>query len=83
VLEDGGQAGQEVGCGDSAVPVQVVVPHTQGVLRAALEALLSIQDQYYGESGLYCEAHPHPSSCEGEEVPVPNAAGTAHQQSLL
>ena len=52
-LEDGGQSGQEVGCGDSAVPVQVVVPRTQGVLRAALEALLSIRDQYYGESGLY------------------------------
>ena len=52
-LEDDGQSGRQIGCGDSAVPVQVVVPHTQGVLRAALEALLSIQDRYYGESGLY------------------------------
>jgi len=52
-LEDDGQSGRQIGCGDRAVPVQVVVPRTQGVLRAALEALLSIRDQYYGESGLY------------------------------
>ena len=28
-------------------------PPTQGVLRAALNALLSVKDQFYGESGLY------------------------------
>ena len=52
-LEDQGKSGEPVGCGDSAVPVEVEVPHTQAVLRAALEALLSIKQQNYGESGLY------------------------------
>jgi hypothetical protein len=35
------------------VPVEVVIDQTQGVLRAALERLLSVEEQYYGESGLY------------------------------
>jgi hypothetical protein len=52
-LEDNGQAGNKIGCGDSAVPVQVVIPATQGVLKASLQALLALKDQYYGESGLY------------------------------
>ncbi len=52
-LEDNGQLGPLVGCGDSAVAVTVVIPRTQGVLKAALEALLSTKEQYYGESGLY------------------------------
>jgi hypothetical protein len=52
-LEDNGQTGIPVGCGDSAVPVQVLIRPTQGVLRAALEELLSIKTQYYGQSGLY------------------------------
>ena len=52
-LEDNGQSGVLVGCGDSAVPVTVTIPPTQGVLRAALEKLLSAKQQFYGESGFY------------------------------
>lgn len=52
-LEDNGQSGTLVGCGDSAVPITVTIPKTQGVLRAALKKLLSEKAQYYGESGLY------------------------------
>lgn len=52
-LEDNGRSGTLVGCGDSAVPVTVTIPQTQGVLRAALEKLLSAKQQFYGESGLY------------------------------
>jgi len=52
-MDDTGQTGTPVGCGDSAVPVQVEIPPTQAVLKAALDALLSIKDQYYGQSGLY------------------------------
>jgi hypothetical protein len=33
--------------------VQVTIPETEGVLRAALSELLSIDEQYYGQSGLY------------------------------
>jgi hypothetical protein len=52
-VEDNGRSGTLVGCGDSAIPVTVTIPPTQGVLRAALGKLLSAKQQYYGESGLY------------------------------
>src|SRR5574341_209995 len=52
-IGDNGQSGTLVGCGDSAVPVTVTIPPTQGVLRAALQKLLSMKQQFYGESGLY------------------------------
>jgi hypothetical protein len=52
-VDDNGKSGLPIGCGDSAVPVQVETPPTQQVLQAALVALLSIKDQYYGQSGLY------------------------------
>ncbi len=52
-IDDNGQSGDLVGCGDSAVPVEVQIAPTQAVLRGALEALLAIKDPYYGQSGLY------------------------------
>jgi hypothetical protein len=52
-MEDNGVSGPAVGCGDSAVAVDVQVPYSQGTLRAAMEKLLSIHEQYYGGSGLY------------------------------
>jgi hypothetical protein len=52
-VDDNGKSGKLIGCGDSVIPVQVPIPPTQGVLRAALNALLSNKDQFYGESGLY------------------------------
>jgi hypothetical protein len=52
-LEDNGQSGDLVGCGDSAVPVKVQIPATKGVLKAALEELFSLKGRTYGESGLY------------------------------
>lgn len=52
-LEDGGKSGPAVGCGDSAVAVEVPVEPTAAPLEAAFTALLSIKDQFYGQSGLY------------------------------
>ena len=52
-LEDNGRSGTLVGCGDSAIPITVTIPPTQGVLRAALEKLFSAKNQFYGESGYY------------------------------
>lgn len=52
-IGDNGVSGKLVGCGDSAVPVEVQIAPTSGVLRAALEQLFAIKTQYYGESGLY------------------------------
>jgi hypothetical protein len=50
---DNGASGKLIGCGDSLIPVNIDVPYTQGVLRAALERLLAQKSQFYGESGLY------------------------------
>lgn len=50
---DNGQSGQIVGCGDSAIPVDIEIQPTKEVLRASLEKLLSLKEQYYGQSGLY------------------------------
>jgi hypothetical protein len=50
---DNGVSGDLIGCGDSAVPVQVQITPTQGVLKAAFLSLLSIKTRDYGESGLY------------------------------
>lgn len=52
-IGDEGRSGKPVGCGDSVVPVSVELPYTRAVLRAALETLLSLKTQYYGQSGLY------------------------------
>jgi hypothetical protein len=52
-LKGNGQSGPLVGCGDSAIPINVTIPRTQGVLRAALEKLFSAKQQFYGESGYY------------------------------
>ncbi len=51
---DNGASGKAIGCGDSLVAVEVPIPATQGVLRAALNELLALEGQpYYGQSGLY------------------------------
>lgn len=52
-LDDNGQSGKAVGCGDSAVAVNRTVTPTPAPLRAALEELLSVKDKDYGQSGLY------------------------------
>ena len=52
-INDNGVSGKLIGCGDSLLPVTQEIPPTQGVLRAALEALLALQQQYYGQTGLY------------------------------
>ena len=46
-LEDEGKSGQAVGCGDSAVPVEMQIPAGQEPLQAALEALFSIRQSQY------------------------------------
>lgn len=50
---DAGQSGQQFGCGDSLVPVTVEIEPTLGILTAALEQLVNLDEQFYGESGLY------------------------------
>jgi LysM repeat protein len=56
-LGDNGQSGKKIGCDDSVVPVEVAISPTSAPLRASLNELLSIQDAYYGQSGLYNALH--------------------------
>jgi LysM repeat protein len=75
-LEDGGQSGPEVGCGDSVVSVEVTVAPTPAPLTAALEKLLSIEDQYYGASGLYNALYQ--SDLAVDDVQIANREATVH-----
>jgi hypothetical protein len=80
-IEDNGQTGVPVGCGDSAIPVQVDIQPTQGVLKAALEALLSIKDQYYGQSGLYNALYQ--SDLQVDSININNGKATVYLSGSL
>jgi hypothetical protein len=51
-VDDNGKSGDPIGCGDSIIAVERQIAPTRAPLRAALEELLSIHDQFLGESGL-------------------------------
>jgi hypothetical protein len=50
---DAGQSGEEIGCDDSVIPVEVEIEPTVAPLTTALNRLLAIEDREYGQSGLY------------------------------
>lgn len=52
-IGDEGQTGEEIGCGDSLVPVEIEIEPTLAPLTAGLNELLSIDTREYGQSGLY------------------------------
>jgi hypothetical protein len=56
-LGDQGASGPEVGCGDSVVPVTVNIEPTTAPLTAAVERLVAVNEDYYGQSGLYNALH--------------------------
>jgi hypothetical protein len=52
-LGDNGQSGQKIGCDDSLIVVEREITPTIAPLRAAINELLSLREQYHGQSGLY------------------------------
>lgn len=56
-LEDGGVNGRRIGCGDSAVAVEVALERRQAALQGSIEALLSMTETYDVRSGLYNALH--------------------------
>lgn len=50
---DGGRTGHKVACGDSALPVEIALPHPEPGLEGALHALLALRGRYHEPSGLY------------------------------
>jgi hypothetical protein len=80
-LDDNGQSGQLVGCGDSAIAVQFEVPPTKEVLRASMEKLLALKELYYGESGLYNALYQ--SDLQLESIALVNGKATIHLTGSL
>lgn len=52
-LEDNGQAGDMIGCGDSLVLVNQPLQPGDDQTEAAINYLLGINQEFYGQSGLY------------------------------
>ncbi len=75
-LEDAGKSGPAVGCGDSAIAVEVPVEPTAAPLQAAFTALLSIKEQFYGQSGLYNALYQ--SDLHVEQATVENGVATVY-----
>jgi len=80
-LEDGGGSGEPIGCGDSLVPVTLMVEPAEGVLRASLTHLLALEEQDYGESGLYNALHA--SRLKVDVIRVENGAAEIHLSGHL
>lgn len=71
--EDGGALGRKVGCSDSAVPVEVVLPRPRPALEGSLEALFSLEGRYHGASGLYNPIYASPLEIEAIQRVGPEA----------
>lgn len=56
-LEDGGVEGRRLGCGDSAVPVEVTLARRGPALRGSLEALLAMRETWDTRTGFYNALH--------------------------
>lgn len=80
-VNDNGVSGKLVGCGDSAVAVNIEVPYTTGVLRAALNKELSIKDKNYGQSGLYNVLYQ--SNLKTSSVSIKNGEAIIHLSGKL
>ena len=62
--EDNGATGRKVGCGDSAVPVEVALPSPTLALEGSLQALLAHDSRYDSTTGLYNPLYASPLEVE-------------------
>jgi hypothetical protein len=65
---DEGGSGEEIGCGDSLIPVEVEIEPTIAPMTAALEELLAIDTREYGQSGLYSALYRSDLMVEGIDI---------------
>jgi hypothetical protein len=82
-IGDAGKSGKEIGCGDSAIPVEVEVPAAADPLVAAFQELLSIHDPYYGQSGLYNALYQSDLKVESASIQAGLASVELSGQMLL
>ncbi|MFP4394775.1 MAG: GerMN domain-containing protein, partial [Anaerolineales bacterium] len=67
-IGDEGESGEEIGCGDSLIPVEVEIEPTVAPMTAALEKLLAIDTREYGQSGLYNALYQSDLTVEGIDI---------------
>ena len=68
-IEDKGTTGKKLDTGDSVVPVEVdLKKQNENTLEEVLNELLSIKEQYYGESGLYNALYQSNLTVESAEI---------------
>ncbi len=75
-IGDSGQSGLAVGCGDSLIGVTVDIgspSSTQAKISAALGKLFAINEQYYGQSGLYDSLYQSSLSVDSVQINGSNA----------
>jgi len=65
---DGGSSGKPVGCGDSLVPVKRPITPTRQPIKAALDELFAIKEQFFGQSGLFNALYQSNLQVESAEV---------------
>lgn len=75
-LGDSGQSGQKIGCDDSLIAVEREITPTIAPLRASLNELLSLREQYYGQSGLYNALYQ--SNLQIEDIGLVNGQATIY-----
>jgi hypothetical protein len=80
-IDDKGQSGPQIGCGDSIVPVTIDIPPTPAPLTAAYGRLLTVGSQFYGQSGLYNALYQ--SSLQLDSASVANGQATIYLSGQL
>lgn len=67
-LEDAGESGEQIGCNDSVIPVEIAIEPTVAPLTAAIEQLLAINQEFYGQSGLYNALYQSDLTLQGIDI---------------
>ncbi len=67
-IGDEGESGEEIGCGDSLIPVEVEIEPTIAPMTAAFEELLDIDTREYGQSSLYNALYRSDLTVEGIDI---------------
>lgn len=80
-IEDKGISGKKIGCDDSLIPVEIKTSSNFPAPWNALQALLSFDQTYYGDSGLYNALHQ--SKLEIQSYEVKNGKAKVYLQGEL
>ena len=80
-VEDNGRSGQLIGCNDSVVPVVIEIEPTVAPMTSALNRMLSLEDEFYGQSGLYNVFYQSDLTVDG--IDIEDRAANVHLSGTL